>query len=104
MVRGILYTSTGLNQVAALDAATGKPIWVYDPKSYGSVNRGVAYWEDGSDRRIFVATRDSYLIAIDAGTGGPITSFGDNGRIDLTKQLRRPVDRGLVSQTSPPCL
>src|SRR5262245_38487250 len=43
MVGGVLYTSTGLGQVAALAAATGKRLWVHNPESYGSVHRGVAY-------------------------------------------------------------
>ncbi len=102
MVRGMLYTSTGLNQVAAIDAVTGKMKWVYNPGSNGGVHRGVAWWEKGGERRIFMTTRDSYLLALDPDTGKPISSFGDNGRIDLTKGLRRPVDRGFANQTSPP--
>jgi len=107
MVGGVLYTSTSMNQVAALDAATGKQLWVYNPGSYGGVHRGVAYWEGprkggGLDRRVLIGTKDSYLIALDADTGRPIPSFGKEGRVDLTQGLRRPVDRNLVSVTSPP--
>src|SRR5437016_756581 len=61
MVGGILYTSTSLNQVAAIDARTGAPIWLYNPKSYGGVHRGLAWSESGSERRIFLSTSDSYL-------------------------------------------
>jgi quinoprotein glucose dehydrogenase len=104
MVGGVLYTVTSLNQVAALDAATGKTLWLHHPGSRGNVHRGVAYWEDARkrNRRIFVATADSYLLALDAGTGKPVRSFGKDGRVDLTLGLRRPVDRKLVSVTSPP--
>jgi glucose dehydrogenase len=107
MVGGVLYTPTGLNQVAAIDAATGKPRWVFNPHAHGYVHRGVALWEGTGrngerERRILMATKDAYLIALDAATGRPIRSFGRDGRVDLTKGLRRPVDRKSVSNTSPP--
>jgi quinoprotein glucose dehydrogenase len=103
MVDGVLYTPTGLNQVAALDATTGKMRWTFDPESHGFVHRGVAYWSNGGrERRIFMTTKDAHLIALDAATGRPITRFGKDGRVDLTKGLRRPVNPELVSYTSPP--
>ena len=112
MVDGVLYTSTALSQVAAIDAATGKTIWSYDPKTWedgtpanvGFVHRGVAYWEEGGDRRILYATGDAWLIALDAGTGEPVEGFGENGRVDLTKGLRRPIDRSLYAVSSPPAI
>ena len=112
MVGGVLYTSTSLSQVAAIDAATGKTLWVYDPKSYlhgsppnlGFVHRGVAYWQDGADQRILIATGDAYLIALDAQTGNPLPQFGDQGRIDLTQGLRRPVRRKYYGVSSPPII
>ncbi|MDE2729638.1 MAG: PQQ-binding-like beta-propeller repeat protein, partial [Gemmatimonadota bacterium] len=111
-VGGVLYTSTALSQVAAIDAATGETIWSYDPGTWkdgtpanvGFVHRGVAYWEEGEDKRILYATGDAWLIALDAGTGEPIPAFGDNGRVDLTKGLRRPVDRSLYAVSSPPAI
>jgi glucose dehydrogenase len=112
MVGGILYTSTSLSQVAAIDAARGITLWVYDPQSYhgmrppnfGYVHRGVAYWSDRNDSRIFIGTGDGYLIALDAKSGTPISSFGKNGRIDLTEGLRRPIDRALYGLDSPPII
>ncbi len=112
MAGGVLYTSTALSQVAAIDAATGETIWTYDPGTWkdgtpanvGFVHRGVAYWEEGDDRRILYATGDAYLIALDAGTGEPIPDFGENGRVDLTQGLRRPVDRSLYAVSSPPVI
>ena len=112
MVGGVLYTSTALSQVAAIDAVTGETIWTYDPKTWedgtpanvGFVHRGVAYWEEGDDRRILYATGDAYLIALDAGTGEPVPDFGDNGRVDLTQGLRRPIDRSLYAVSSPPVI
>ena len=110
MIGGVLYTSTSLSQVAAIDARTGTTLWSYDPQMYlwgaptnhGFVHRGVAYWEDSDDRRIFIATGDAYLTALDADTGRLITSFGNEGRIDLTKGLRRPVNRSFYGVSSPP--
>ena len=108
----MLYTSTSLSQVAAINARTGATLWSFDPEIYlwgaptnhGFVHRGVAYWENGEDRRIFIGTGDAYLIALDAGTGQPILSFGDEGRIDLTRGLRRPINRFFYGVSSPPIL
>lgn len=112
MVNGVLYTSTSMSQAAAIDAATGKTIWTYDPKTYengtpanvGFVHRGVAHWEHGDDKRVLYATGDAYLIALNAKTGEPIQSFGQNGRVDLTKGLRREIDRSLYACSSPPVI
>jgi quinoprotein glucose dehydrogenase len=105
-----LYTSTSLSQVAAIEAATGQTRWVYDPQSYqhgsppnrGFVHRGVAYWQEGTDQRVLLATGDAHLIALDAKTGQPLRQFGDQGRIDLTQGLRRPVSRAYYGVSSPP--
>ena len=112
MVDGVLYVSTSLSQVAAIDAATGKTRWVYDPETWkngtpsnnGFVHRGVAYWADGDDRRILFGTGDGYLICLNAETGKPIPTFGREGRIDLTQGLGRPVDRRLYGVSSPPII
>ncbi len=112
MVDGVLYVSTSLSQVAALNALTGKPIWEYDPETWkngtppnnGFVNRGVTYWANGKDKRLFIGTGDAYLICLNAVTGKPITSFGNQGRIDLTQGLGREVSRKLYGVTSPPVI
>jgi glucose dehydrogenase len=110
MIGDVLYLSTPYNNVVALDAATGRQRWRYDPKPYaigqpsngtGFVHRGVAAWSDGTERRIFIASR-TRLIALDAATGTPISSFGTNGEVDLTAQLRRKVDKRHYTNTSPP--
>src|SRR6185436_11948775 len=111
MVGGTLYVSTSLGQVAALEAATGKTRWVHDPRAHdntvhpannGWVNMGVAYWKGGGDARVFILTADAFLVALDAPTGKPAASFGDNGRIDLTRGLHRPVVRGYYTHQAPP--
>ncbi len=112
MVDGVLYVSTALSQVAAIDALTGRTLWVHDPKSYedgtppnlGYVHRGVAHWTDGRAARIFIGTGNAYLVALDAKTGEPIPAFGANGRIDLTEGLGRPVNRRHYGVTSPPAI
>ena len=114
MIGGVLYTSTSLSQVAAIDAATGATKWVFDPKIYenglglpanlGWLHRGVAYWRNGDDERIVILTAFAQMIALDARTGKPVPSFGTDGRIDLTEGLRRPVDRNYYTMTSPPVI
>ena len=114
MVDGVLYTSTSLSQVAAIDAATGETKWVFDPKVYqnglgipandGWLHRGVAYWRNGDDERIVMLTAFAQMIALDAKTGKPIPSFGTDGRVDLALGLRRPVDRDYYTMSSPPVI
>ena len=95
MIDGVLYTSTSLSQVAAIDARTGATRWSYDPQTYlwgaptnhGFVHRGVAYWEDGADRRIFIATGDAFLAALDAATGEVITLSRGNSPIGWASEI-----------------
>ena len=96
MVGGTLYLSTALQQVAAVDAASGETIWVHDPEVYLKGHpahfynsRGVAYWEDGDDTRIFFGTHEGYLLALHAATGEPVPDFGENGRVDLMEDIPR---------------
>jgi quinoprotein glucose dehydrogenase len=99
MVNGVMYTVTGLGLIAALDPATGLTRWVYDPESYkagvpnngGFLQRGLAYWTDGTAERLFVGTADAYLISVDARTGKPDLGFGRNGKADLTVEVRDAV-------------
>ena len=110
MIGGVLYVSTSASQVAAIDAISGRALWVHDPKiwvhgtptNFGYVHRGVAYWTDGRNARVLIGTGNAYLIALDARTGAPIASFGVEGRVDLTEGLGRPVDRRWYTVTSPP--
>ncbi len=110
MVDGVLYASTSMAQVAAIDAATGETVWLFDPEAWkngtpsnnGFVHRGVAYWADGDDQRILFGTGDGYLICLNANTGEPIATFGEQGRVDLTQGLGRPVNRDLYGVSSPP--
>ncbi|MGH9936238.1 MAG: pyrroloquinoline quinone-dependent dehydrogenase, partial [Blastocatellia bacterium] len=106
------------SRVIALDPATGAEAWTYDPqvpldRRYSELtSRGVSTWPGAHDkqankirnaRRIFVATIDARLIALDAATGKPVTSFGENGQVDLTRDARL-VERGNYQVTSPPAI
>jgi quinoprotein glucose dehydrogenase len=97
LVDGTLFLTTPFNRVIALDPETGKQRWAFDPQidrslDYGDglINRGVATWLDplGSrggrcGRRIFEATLDARLIALDSVTGMPCAGFGEKGEVSL---------------------
>ena len=86
VVDNVMYISTPRQRIVALDPETGKQIWEFDPapKRQGT-HRGVSYWPGDAKTppRIFFATGDSRLVAVDAKTGKPADSFGENGGIDL---------------------
>jgi quinoprotein glucose dehydrogenase len=105
VIDGVLYATSPKLRVIALDAASGKVRWSFDPfageKSIGKQrNRGLVYWASGKDRRIFVAARQ-YLYALDAATGQPVDSFGAHGRVDLRAGLGRAPETLSVSSTTP---
>src|SRR5712692_5544939 len=103
IIDGVLYGITPTQKVFALDAATGKLLWKFDSGILGTQpDRGLAYWADGKDKdtRILVGVMN-FVYALDAITGQPISSFGDQGRIDLRDNLdRQPVSSQSVYLTS----
>jgi quinoprotein glucose dehydrogenase len=108
---GVLYLSTPLGRVIALDPVTGRQRWAFDAKSppdmgYGDfASRGVSMWQRGSERRIFAATVDARLVALDARTGKLVSGFGDQGIVDLRRGLRvGPVGFADYEVTSPPAI
>ena len=105
VVDGLMYVMAKNNSIVALDAATGKEIWVHktDPRTKLITDRGINYWQskDGSDRRLLFAS-DNFLQALNARTGECIFSFGKNGRVDLREGLGRdPNTLSLVQSTTP---
>ena len=106
VVNGVMYVTTPALKAVALDAATGRERWVFDPAKYndGNVvrlrNRGVAYWKGGEGERIFHFVRDR-VYAIDAASGALITSFGTNGHIDLRQNLGVDPATAVIEMTSP---
>jgi len=114
VVDGTLYLSTPFDRVIALDPETGKERWTFDPQVSRSTrfsevtSRGVSTWpagpaKPGEKRRIFVATIDARLIALDAGTGKKAHDFGAGGEVDLSVGVRL-TDRGDYEVTSPPAV
>jgi len=109
IVDGIMYATSASQRAYAVDAATGKQLWSFDPfngkESGGEVNRGLTYWEKEArtgapDRRILF-TANNHLFALDAATGKPITSFGKAGKVDMRIGLRDNSKDIYVSSTSP---
>jgi quinoprotein glucose dehydrogenase len=100
VVDGVLYANTPRGRAIAVDAATGKLIWSFDSQTGVRGARAVTYWASGRQRRIF-AGFGRYVFALDAGSGKPVASFGDNGRIDLHQDLGRDPEAQSVNLTSP---
>ncbi|MFO1449457.1 MAG: PQQ-binding-like beta-propeller repeat protein [Opitutaceae bacterium] len=100
IIDGVVYATTPQLKVAALDAATGRELWRFEPVDANGVNRGLATWSEGKERRIlFSAGR--WLHALDARTGRLIPDFGREGRVDLSEGLGRDVS-GLAIQANTP--
>jgi quinoprotein glucose dehydrogenase len=106
VVNGVMYITTAALKAVALDAATGRELWVFDPAKYndGRVvrlrNRGVTYWKGAEGERIFHFVRDR-VYAIDARSGALIRSFGQNGFIDLRQNLGVDPAGAVIEMTSP---
>src|SRR6266545_3710188 len=104
VVDGVLYGTTPKVAVIALRADKGTLLWRFDAfpnrPTQPHVNRGVVYWAEGQDRRIFFSV-DRRLYALDARTGRPIPTFGDSGSIDLGAGLSRDVGDAYLVATSP---
>jgi len=100
VIDGVVYATTAQLRLAAVDARTGKELWRFEPFEPNGVNRGLAYWAEGDDRRILFGA-GHWLQAVDARTGRLIESFGDRGRVDLLEGLGRDA-HGLAIQANTP--
>jgi quinoprotein glucose dehydrogenase len=109
-----LVFTTPRNRVIVLDPETGRELWNFDPeleegRAYPNmwINRGVAYWRDEAAasgacvRRVFLATLDARLIALDAATGRPCSDFGAAGEVDLRVGIAPLYDDWEYNVTSP---
>ncbi len=110
MIDGVLYVTTPYNNVAAIDAESGKERWRFDGEAYklgqipttGFKHRGAAVWRDGQSLRVFLNSR-TRLFSLDAKTGKPVLSFGTRGSVSLTTGFPRKIaDERQVTQGSPP--
>jgi quinoprotein glucose dehydrogenase len=101
VIDGVLYATTPKLRVIALDAATGRERWTFDPNAIDPRpgryrHRGVTVYRD----RVFVTHRNN-LWALDKETGKPIPTFGEGGRVDLRKGFDRPFESQTVSASTP---
>ncbi|MDA0194428.1 MAG: PQQ-binding-like beta-propeller repeat protein [Bacteroidetes bacterium] len=103
IIDGVLFGTTALLKLFALNAATGEQLWQFDPNKdsviANATNRGLAVWQEQNDQRLFYAIGE-YLFAIDPSTGQLISSFGEDGRINLKNGLGREVDNLFFSANS----
>ena len=109
---GVLYTSTSLGNIAAINAVTGEQLWTFDtgtwehgrPANMGFNHRGVSYWEKDGEKRILMGTNNAYLWSLNAETGQPDVNFGSEGKVDLTIGLGREIERSRYSVTAAPTI
>ncbi len=114
IVDGILYGTSPKMKLFAVEAATGKEKWTFNPfdslaadkRMFFVLNncRGVGYWSDGADDKRIFYTAGSWLYAINAATGKTVTTFGDGGKIDLHDGLDRDVKDLFVTATAAPTI
>ena len=112
VIDGVMYLSTPYNRVVALEAASGRELWAYDPQAYrdgqppngmGFVHRGVAAWRDSRTGALRILINCRYrLIELDAKTGRPVEGFGEHGVVDLLAGLAWQVNPKHYTNTSPP--
>lgn len=107
VVDGVMYVTTPFCRLIALEAETGKELWTFDPKLDKErrymlfSTRGASYWSDGKDQRLFVGTLDSRLFALNAATGKPVPSFGNDGWIDMRQGVADQYPESTYALTSP---
>ncbi len=95
-----LYGFTPTQKAFALDAATGRQLWIFDPGTHSEQPaRGFTYWTDGSSSILFAGGLN-FLYALDPATGKPIPTFGEQGHLDLRKDLDRS-ESDFAAMTSP---
>lgn len=99
-----LFAYTSNQDAIALDAVTGALLWRFSPgNGSGQPVRGLVHWQEGAQERLIVSNA-SYLYALDPATGKVVPGFGDQGRIDLRKDLGGDGDGYAVFSTTPPVL
>jgi glucose dehydrogenase len=112
IVNGVLYFSTPANRIIALDPASGRELWKFDPQSNVRkaikyrAHRGVAFWPGGKDAtaRILFGTLDGRLIALNARTGAKIPGFGNEGEVNLRQGVADKFPDATYAETSPPAI
>lgn len=108
VVGGVVYGTTPGLKLVALEGATGRELWRFDPFAEGTgtsslgVNRGVVFWQGagGAEARILF-TAGFFLYAVDPASGRRIEGFGKGGRVDIREGLDRPADQQFVLGNTP---
>lgn len=104
VIDGTMFITSPRLQVRALDAATGKPKWNYNPlegsRRAAGVSRGLTHFADGKDKRIYAAIQDK-IYCLGASSGELVKSFGDNGIVNLAAQFDRDMAGLEFRVTSP---
>jgi quinoprotein glucose dehydrogenase len=107
IIDGLMYFTTSTLRAVAIDAGTGKEVWVFKAEDhhpektvFRGRSRGIVYWESGNDKRIFHSVKDR-VYALDAKTGELIKSFGEDGHLDLRQNLGVDPETASVEVTNP---
>lgn len=105
IIDGVVYLTTVNQNLLALDGASGNVIWKFEParegEGFSSKNRGLAYWTNQKEERLYF-TSGGYLNCVDLKTGEAVTSFGDEGRINLNEGINIPKkNMGITSPAAP---
>lgn len=106
IVDGNVYVTTPLQEVIAIDGATGEQIWRFNParegEQFGGINRGISFWRKKNERERIFFTSGGFLNAIYAQDGSPVLEFGDRGRISLNDGLVKPPEKmGITAPGAP---
>ena len=106
IINGVLFGTSPRLWCFALDASTGNELWTFIPPTDTllnfnvGVNRGLSYWKDHDDQRLFYMV-GNYLYCLDPLTGNLKTSFGDQGKVDIKIGLGPESSRHYVAGTTP---
>ena len=103
IVNGVMYATTPRLKVVAIDAGTGKQIWMFDglqDQRPNHKNRGLMHWTDGKESRILFPLGYE-LLSIDAKTGKLDPGFGKEGRVDMRAAFDRPLDQLTLKRSQP---
>ena len=106
IVNGVLFLATASRRVIALDTSTGEALWKFDPETEhpgrpGIRQRGLAYWAGGNDQRIYTSA-GGYLYALNAHTGKPVATFGQNGSVKLADAIHSESGQAIVASMNSP--
>src|SRR5262245_11003149 len=108
VVNGVMYLTTAYRRVVALEPETGKCVWEYEIKRGEAATRGLEYWAGDAESRppigprLFFGTSNGELIALDARTGQPATSFGAGGVVDMKDGLIQATPIGMLGHPGSP--